>query len=145
MQGGLFFVIFRNFKLEIWFFRVGYGAIHLYQMKGYPCVFKFPEYGNLWFCDDPNHKGKCTMSKLQTYIPRGVIFDGVWIVIFPDIVFYRKHRNQGVQRGGGGGGGDGDDGGRISHLPPPPSHAPRKKYTRKGFPSLRYVYMYVYL
>ena len=89
MQGGLFsFLIFRNFKLEIWFFRVGYGAIHLYQMKGYPCVFKFPEYGNLWFCDDPNHKGKCAMSKLQTYIPRGVIFDGVWIVIFPDIVYY---------------------------------------------------------
>ena len=69
-------------------------------MKGYACVFKFLEYGNLWFCGDPNHKGKWAMSKLQTYIPRGVIFDGVWIVIFPDIVFYRKHRNQGVQKGG---------------------------------------------
>ena len=71
-------------------------------MKGYPCVFKFPEYGNLWFCDDPNHKGKCAMSKLQTYIPRGVIFDGVWIVIFPDIVYY-------ILRIYTGGGGDGDD------------------------------------
>ena len=64
--------VFQNFKLDICFSRVGYGAIHLHQMKGYPCVFKFPEYGNLWFCDDPNHKGKCAMSKLQTYIPRGV-------------------------------------------------------------------------
>ena len=41
---------------------------------------------------------------------------------------------------GGDGGDDNDDdddgGGRISHLPTHPSHPPRKKYTRKGFPSL---------
>ena len=30
-------------------------------MKGYPCVFKFPEYGNLWRCGDPNPKGMCAL------------------------------------------------------------------------------------
>ena len=101
-------------------------------MKGYPCVFKFPEYGNLWFCDDPDHEGKCAMSKLQTYIPRGVIVDGVCIVIFPDIVYYilriytggrRRRRRR-----------------RRKNLPSPHPHPPpRKKYPRKGFPSLRYI------
>ena len=27
----------------------------------------------------------------------------------------------------------------------PPSHAPRKKYTRKGFPSLLYTYIYIFI
>ena len=103
-------------------------------MKGYPCVFKFPEYGNLWCCDDPNHKGKCAMSKLQTYIPRGVIFDGVWIVIFPDIVYYILR----IYTGGAAATTAATTATEESPISPPPSPPPRKKYTRKGYPSLRH-------
>ena len=51
-----------------------------------------------------------------------------------------RKRNAAEALANGGGDDDDDgDGGRISHLPPHPSHPPWKKYTRKGFPSLRYM------
>ena len=73
---------------------------------------------------------KGRISRIRNFLCGFLQFGDFLLISPPYFVIFSEYE------GGGGDGGDGGDGGRISHLPTHPSHAHRKKYTRKGFPSL---------